>query len=991
MRKLLLHLLLTLFFFQAVQAQRYEKITDVFPTPDLTAEGHKFGTSIAIDGNFAAVSDPVEGAVHVLEYKTNQWHRVAKLTYLEASSLYASDGAVAMKNGVIAVAAPHVGSLGIVFVFEKPAGGWVDAEADIQLTPNTEGETASIFNNFGTSVSMTPTGILVGSERSAAYLFQKVGSQWTTMTQSATLSAPAGIDSFDRFGRNVCFLDSMALLSADGLNSSTGGVYVFRRPGAEWTNTNSSRLLTPSDAETGDYFGSSMDGFFGHVVIGAPGAGSNGAVYVFEGSLYSHSQQAKLTISNGFYTGLGASVSTTYSTIVAGVKNDRSVYVYKTDPVDHEWKDATPTAVLSAPEGTKAADYTAKLHASSETILAGARDLGEGGTVYSYQRTGTNWTDSSPNQEFTAAKKLSAASNYFGREVAIDGNYAVVSSPGDDEAGSDVGAAYVLHYENGNWTKVAKLTLSKHEGHTSIDDVAISGNTIVIGYYRLYSSAAYVYIQPPGGWQNMTETAKLTAASPYESYRLGNRVAIEDDVIALGAIGYSSSAVLTYEKPATGWTDMTQSAVLTNSDAEHSLTFGNAIAISKNTIVVGDRGRATPGGAVYVFERLGTTWQDMTQTAKLTVSDAESGDALGEAVDVHNGTIVAGTLGRDFEREAVFVFERPSEGWQNATETARLTSNSSLVRNIGTTVAISDSIIVAGGYNQALIYYKPIQGWADRVETSAIPLDGDFPRAADISDRMLMLGSPYDHTQDINAGSAHFYRLKPNNAPVLTQPIADQTATTGKNFSFTVDESLFDDSDNDDLTYSATHNDGSPLPLWLSFDETTRTFEGQPAKEDIGSFDIKVTVSDSYAEVNTTFTVSVQEQTASENNPDDELPDKGGEADDKEEETEQPTTEEPVVTSEDDKEEESIVTSTDDDVTAHDFLLYPNPSTGRFNISGKEPISQITIINGQGQRIFDKEYVDHRNDIVIDALPRGVYQVQVRTKKQVATQRMVVR
>ncbi len=998
MRKLLLCLFLTSSLYQAVQAQRYEKIADVFPTPDLTAEGNKFGTSIAIDRDFAAVSDPIEGAVHVLEYKANQWNRIAKLTYPEASPQYASDGAVAMKDGVIAVAAPHVGSLGTVFVFEKPTGGWADAKANVELTPDTEGETASIFRSFATSVSMTATGILVGSDRSAAYLFQKVGSQWTTMTQSATLSAPDSIDSFDRFGRHVCYLDSMALISADGLNISAGGVYVFRRPSTGWANTASSTLIEANDGDRYDYFGSSIDGFMGHVVIGAPNADRNGAVYVFDGNLDRHSQKAKLTHPDGFYSGIGTSVSTNYSTIVAGVENDRSVYVFEIDPIDYEWKDATPTAVLSAPEGTEATEYIAKLPSSGGTILAGARDLGEGGMVFSYQRTGDDWTDSLPNQEFTATERLSAASDWFGHEVAIDGDYAVVSSPGDDEAGSDVGAAYVFHYNNNSWSKVAKLTLLNPGEYININDVAISGNTIVVGYYQLYSSAAYVYVQPPGGWQDMTETAKLTAAFPYQNHGLGRKVAIEDDVIAIDANGSSYNSVLVYQKPATGWADMTQSAVLTESSAENSPSFGYAIAISKNTIVVGDRGTITLGGAVYVFERSGTTWQDMTQTAKLTVSDAESGDALGEAVDIHNGTIVAGTLKRDFEREAVFVFERPSEGWQDATETARLTPSSSLVRYIGTTVAISDSIIVAGGYNQVLIYYKPIQGWADRVETSAIILDGDFPRAVDISDRTLVLGSSHDYTQDIKAGSAHFYRLKQNNVPVLTQAIADQTATAGNNFSFTITESLFDDSDDDDLTCSATREDGSSLPAWLSFDETTRTFQGQPAKEDIGSIDIKITVSDSYAEVNTTFTMSVQEQTATENNPDDELPDEGGEADDKEEpvvtseddkekETEQQTTEEPVVASE----EESVVTSTDDDVTAPDFLLYPNPSSGRFNISGNEPISQITIINGQGQVIFDKGYFDNRNSIVSDALPRGVYQVQIRTKKQIATQRIVVR
>ena len=37
------------------------------------------------------------------------------------------------------------------------------------------------------------------------------------------------------------------------------------------------------------------------------------------------------------------------------------------------------------------------------------------------------------------------------------------------------------------------------------------------------------------------------------------------------------------------------------------------------------------------------------------------------------------------------------------------------------------------------------------------------------------------------------------------------------------------DADSDALTYTATKSDGSPLPTWLGFNASTRTFSGTPA------------------------------------------------------------------------------------------------------------------------------------------------------------------
>lgn len=84
-----------------------------------------------------------------------------------------------------------------------------------------------------------------------------------------------------------------------------------------------------------------------------------------------------------------------------------------------------------------------------------------------------------------------------------------------------------------------------------------------------------------------------------------------------------------------------------------------------------------------------------------------------------------------------------------------------------------------------------------------------------------------------------------NDAPILVAPLADQSATTNKDWLWQVPADSFRDPDaNDTLTWQATLADGSALPDWLSFDAATRTFSGRVPRTASGLLDIAVRVSD---------------------------------------------------------------------------------------------------------------------------------------------------
>ena len=67
-----------------------------------------------------------------------------------------------------------------------------------------------------------------------------------------------------------------------------------------------------------------------------------------------------------------------------------------------------------------------------------------------------------------------------------------------------------------------------------------------------------------------------------------------------------------------------------------------------------------------------------------------------------------------------------------------------------------------------------------------------------------------------------------NSAPTVATEIPNQTAMSGTAFSYQFPAATFTDADSDTLTYTATLDDDSALPSWLSFAPATRTFSGTP-------------------------------------------------------------------------------------------------------------------------------------------------------------------
>ncbi|MEI7658988.1 MAG: FG-GAP repeat protein, partial [Phycisphaerae bacterium] len=218
-----------------------------------------------------------------------------------------------------------------------------------------------------------------------------------------------------------------------------------------------------------------------------------------------------------------------------------------------------------------------------------------------------------------------AADDQFGSSVAVDGDTMIVGAVYDTVgANAQQGSAHVYRWTGAGWTFEATLTATDGAAGDGFGDaVAISGDTAIIGASgaNRQQGSAYIFTRTGTTW---TQQAKLTATGGAAGDFFGNAVAISGDTAIVGAywdrVGANSQQGSAYIFTRTG-TTWTQQAQLNATGGAAYDYFGNAVAISGDTAIVGayyDRvGTNDYQGSAFIFTRTGTTW---TQQAQLTAT-----------------------------------------------------------------------------------------------------------------------------------------------------------------------------------------------------------------------------------------------------------------------------------------------------------------------------------------------------------------------------------
>ena len=222
-----------------------------------------------------------------------------------------------------------------------------------------------------------------------------------------------------------------------------------------------------------------------------------------------------------------------------------------------------------------------------------------------------------------------------------------------------------------------------------------------------------------------TEHSKLHASDPGGNDRFGFAVAIDVDVIVVGAPfdddgGADSGSVYVYRHDGAVWV---HEATLTASDAAPGDRFGSAVAVAGDVVLVGAPGKSEPGteaGAAYVFGRDQGGPGNWGQVRRLIPAGLAANDDFGIAVAMTCNHALVGAPGNDdngIDAGAAYVFKSHKGGADNWGEVAKM---------------------------------LPFDGGALDEFGASVSLDGD----------VALIGAPGNEVAGPNPGAAYIFRRK---------------------------------------------------------------------------------------------------------------------------------------------------------------------------------------------------------------------------------------
>jgi hypothetical protein len=298
---------------------------------------------------------------------------------------------------------------------------------------------------------------------------------------------------------------------------------------------------------------------------------------------------------------------------------------------------------------------------SGNTALVGAPAKNNTGAVYVFVQSGTTWTQQG---ELTPSDGAPGdLIGYYDSSLAISGNTALVGASGG------AGAAYVFVRVGTTWTQQAKLTPSGGVAEDTFGwSVALSQNTALVGapgpVFGAFGvvGAAYVFVRSGTSW---TQEAELTPSDSAPDDAFGNSVALSDETAVVGApyAGGRGAAYVFVRRGAT-WTQ--QDELVDPAPAVVGDNFGWSVAVSEDTVLVGAFLKNSDTGAAYVFGRHGMVW---VQQAELDdPAPAVIGDDFGWSVAVSEGTALVGDIGKNNSSGVGYVFTRNGTRWSQQAE-----------------------------------------------------------------------------------------------------------------------------------------------------------------------------------------------------------------------------------------------------------------------------------------------------------------------------------
>ncbi len=334
-------------------------------------------------------------------------------------------------------------------------------------------------------------------------------------------------------------------------------------------------------------------------------------------------------------------------------------------------------------DGKSGDKFGLSLDVSGNFIISGSFSDSNGfesGAAYLFDvTTGNQITKLIPND--------AQAGDLFGRSVEISGNVAIIGSYFDDDNGDQSGSAYLFDITTGN--QLSKLL--PNDGHQNGwfgTSLAMSGNTALVGSPGASnnasgSSSAYLFDVTTGN-----QISKLTPTNGVPSDRFGESVAISGNTAIVGSFwdnpnGSHSGSVYLFDI-----TTGEQTMKLIPDDGQRNDWFGKSIAVSDDIVIVSSRNAY--GGSAYLFD---ITTGNQVGKLMLQEDDMLGGvQSFGNDVDIFNDIAIVARRSDGLHAGAVYLFD-VTTGDQIVKLTA---GDSSDYSYFGSSVSIIDGILVVG-------------------------------------------------------------------------------------------------------------------------------------------------------------------------------------------------------------------------------------------------------------------------------------------------------